>query len=141
MGSFMGSSASPYQLRREDTTTEASSLKQSKKPQQPKKPVKNKKPSLLSTFAPTKAEIERRPIVFFDITINDVPAGTVFFELFNETVPLTAENFRVLSTGKSQPILNQVSVKSQMNPNGVLALEEFHFTLKQTLSRLSVESQ
>ena len=58
-----------------------------------------KKPSLKSTFAPTKEEIDRRPIVFFDITIDGVPAGTVFFELFNETVPKTAENFRVLSTG------------------------------------------
>ena len=71
----------------------------------PKKPSNNnkkkplKKPSLKSTFAPTKEEIDRRPIVFFDITIDGVPAGTVFFELFNETVPKTAENFRVLSTG------------------------------------------
>ena len=57
------------------------------------------KPSLKSTFAPTQDEIDKRPIVFFDITINDIPAGTVFFELFNETVPKTAENFRVLVTG------------------------------------------
>jgi len=63
-----------------------------------KKPLK--KPSLKSTFAPTKEEIDRRPIVFFDITIDGVPAGTVFFELFNETVPKTAENFRILSTGE-----------------------------------------
>ena len=62
-----------------------------------KKPAK--KPSLKSTFAPTKEEIDRRPIVFFDITIDGVPAGTVFFELFNETVPKTAENFRILTTG------------------------------------------
>ena len=61
---------------------------------------KKKKPSLKSTFAPTKSEIDRRPIVFFDLTIDGVPAGTVFFELFNETVPKTAENFRVLTTGK-----------------------------------------
>ena len=61
---------------------------------------KKKKPSLKSTFAPTKSEIDRRPIVYFDLTIDGVPAGTVFFELFNETVPKTAENFRVLTTGK-----------------------------------------
>ena len=61
---------------------------------------KPKKPSLKATFAPTKSEIDRRPIVFFDITIDAVPAGTIFFELFNETVPKTAENFRALATGK-----------------------------------------
>ena len=46
----------------------------------------------------------RRPIVFFDVTINDVPAGTVFFELFNETVPRTSENFRILTTGKRKNV-------------------------------------
>ena len=67
----------------------------------PKINANNKiRPSLKSTFAPTEQEIAVRPIVFFDITINDVPAGTVFFELFNETVPRTAENFRALTTGK-----------------------------------------
>ena len=70
-----------------------------KKPSNNKKKKPLKKPSLKSTFAPTKEEIDRRPIVFFDITIDGVPAGTVFFELFNETVPKTAENFRILSTG------------------------------------------
>ena len=70
-----------------------------KKPSNKNKKKPLKKPSLKSTFAPTKEEIDRRPIVFFDITIDGVPAGTVFFELFNETVPKTAENFRILSTG------------------------------------------
>ena len=70
-----------------------------KKPSNNNKKKPLKKPSLKSTFAPTKEEIDRRPIVFFDITIDGVPAGTVFFELFNETVPKTAENFRILSTG------------------------------------------
>ncbi len=49
---------------------------------------------------PEVIDLNRRPIVFFDITIDDVPAGTVFFELFNETVPKTAENFRALATGE-----------------------------------------
>ena len=44
-------------------------------------------------------DVKKRPIVYFDITIDDVPAGTVFIELFNETVPKTAENFRALATG------------------------------------------
>lgn len=87
----------------------------SKKPKKPtrihpekKKPhplsevgAQKKKPSLKSTFAPSKSEVEQRPIVFFDLTIDDVPAGTVFFELFNETVPKTCENFRVLTTGQN----------------------------------------
>ena len=64
------------------------------------KPKKKKPLSLKSTFAPTNDEIDQRPIVYFDMTIDDVPAGTVFFELFNETVPKTAENFRALTTGK-----------------------------------------
>ena len=51
-------------------------------------------------FAPTPAEVERRPIVFFDITVDGVPAGTVFIELFNGTVPRTCENFRSLAAGK-----------------------------------------
>ena len=45
-----------------------------KKPSNNNKKKPLKKPSLKSTFAPTKEEIDRRPIVFFDITIDGVPA-------------------------------------------------------------------
>ncbi|KAG0049163.1 peptidylprolyl isomerase protein [Linnemannia elongata] len=38
--------------------------------------------------------------VFFDIAINQKPAGRLTFKLFNETVPKTAENFRALCTGE-----------------------------------------
>ncbi|KAF9897587.1 peptidylprolyl isomerase protein, partial [Lobosporangium transversale] len=38
--------------------------------------------------------------VFFDIAINQKPAGRMTFKLFNETVPKTAENFRALCTGE-----------------------------------------
>ncbi|KAF9582505.1 peptidylprolyl isomerase protein [Lunasporangiospora selenospora] len=38
--------------------------------------------------------------VFFDIAINNKPAGRLTFKLFNETVPKTAENFRALCTGE-----------------------------------------
>ncbi|MEO6594713.1 MAG: peptidylprolyl isomerase [Planctomycetota bacterium] len=40
------------------------------------------------------------PRVFFDISIGDKPAGRVVFELFADTVPKTAENFRALCTGE-----------------------------------------
>ncbi|WUS96078.1 peptidylprolyl isomerase [Streptomyces sp. NBC_00708] len=39
--------------------------------------------------------------VFFDITINDEPAGRIVFNLFDDIVPKTAENFRQLATGQN----------------------------------------
>jgi peptidyl-prolyl isomerase G (cyclophilin G) len=38
--------------------------------------------------------------VYMDITIGSKPAGRVIFELFTDTTPLTAENFRGLCTGE-----------------------------------------
>ncbi|MEV7414561.1 peptidylprolyl isomerase [Streptomyces sp. NPDC089919] len=38
--------------------------------------------------------------VFFDITINGEPAGRIVFQLFDEVVPKTAQNFRELATGQ-----------------------------------------
>lgn len=40
------------------------------------------------------------PTVFFDLSIGGKPAGRLTFELFNDTVPKTAENFRALCTGE-----------------------------------------
>lgn len=37
--------------------------------------------------------------VYFDININDKPAGRIEFTLFDDAVPLTAKNFRELATG------------------------------------------
>ncbi|MEU2246335.1 peptidylprolyl isomerase [Streptomyces sp. NPDC019224] len=39
--------------------------------------------------------------VYFDITINDEPAGRIVFNLFDDVVPKTAENFRQLATGQN----------------------------------------
>ncbi|XP_053143305.1 peptidyl-prolyl cis-trans isomerase A-like [Hemicordylus capensis] len=39
-------------------------------------------------------------IVFFDIAVDGKPLGRVTFELFNDKVPKTAENFHALSTGE-----------------------------------------
>jgi peptidylprolyl isomerase len=40
------------------------------------------------------------PKVFFDISIGDKPAGRIEMELFADTCPKTAENFRALCTGE-----------------------------------------
>jgi hypothetical protein len=36
----------------------------------------------------------KNPIVFFDITIGNIPAGRIKMELFADITPKTAENFR-----------------------------------------------
>ncbi|WFC94790.1 peptidylprolyl isomerase [Malassezia brasiliensis] len=38
--------------------------------------------------------------VFFDITKNGSPLGTIKFKLFDDVVPKTAANFRALATGE-----------------------------------------
>ncbi|WP_199809999.1 peptidylprolyl isomerase [Streptomyces sp. NRRL F-5126] len=40
------------------------------------------------------------PRVYFDMTVGDVAAGRITFELFADVVPKTAENFRALCTGE-----------------------------------------
>jgi len=43
---------------------------------------------------------EGLPQVFFDMTIGGEVAGRIVFELFTDTNPITAENFRALCTGE-----------------------------------------
>lgn len=38
--------------------------------------------------------------VFFDVSIQDTPAGRIVFELFDSVVPKTAANFKALCTGE-----------------------------------------
>ncbi|MCF2526973.1 peptidylprolyl isomerase [Yinghuangia soli] len=38
--------------------------------------------------------------VYFDITIDDAPAGRIVFKLYDDVVPKTAQNFRELATGQ-----------------------------------------
>merc|ERR1711988_569056 len=40
------------------------------------------------------------PEVFFDMTVGGASAGRLVFELYADTVPKTAENFRCLCTGE-----------------------------------------
>ena len=40
------------------------------------------------------------PKVFFDLSINSAKAGRLVMQLYKDTVPKTAENFRALCTGE-----------------------------------------
>ncbi|KAG0147911.1 hypothetical protein CROQUDRAFT_90856 [Cronartium quercuum f. sp. fusiforme G11] len=62
------------------------------------KPVKLPTPSEL-LFKP-KDPTHQRPKVFFEISINENVIGKIGFELFDDIVPKTAENFRSLCTGE-----------------------------------------
>ncbi|KAK4191160.1 41 kDa peptidyl-prolyl cis-trans isomerase [Podospora australis] len=48
----------------------------------------------------TEETKKARSRVFFDVTIGGKQAGRIVFELYNDVVPKTAENFRALCTGE-----------------------------------------
>lgn len=52
------------------------------------------------TMSSTDDVKQARSRVFFDITIGGKEAGRITFELYNDVVPKTAENFRALCTGE-----------------------------------------
>ena len=44
--------------------------------------------------------LSMRPRVFFDVLIDNKKAGRIIFELYDDIVPKTTENFRALCTGE-----------------------------------------
>merc|ERR1719311_2041778 len=53
-----------------------------------------------SNSKPSSNQSNRNPLVFFDMDIGGRGGGIIVMELFMDTVPKTAENFRVLCTGE-----------------------------------------
>eukprot|EP00758_Cryptobia_borreli_P005399 Tbor_TRINITY_DN4866_c0_g1::TRINITY_DN4866_c0_g1_i6::g.1371::m.1371/K01802/E5.2.1.8; peptidylprolyl isomerase len=47
-----------------------------------------------------KTKIIKNPRVFFDFNVDNKPYGRIVMELYADTVPKTAENFRALCTGE-----------------------------------------
>lgn len=52
------------------------------------------------SYKPFYPTVESNPKVYFDITIGGSQTGRITFELFADTCPKTAENFRALCTGE-----------------------------------------
>jgi peptidylprolyl isomerase len=57
-------------------------------------------PALHAADKPFHPVAAMNPVVFFDMSIGGQPAGRIEIELFADTCPKTAENFRALCTGE-----------------------------------------
>jgi hypothetical protein len=55
----------------------------------------------------------KNPQVYFDISINDTPKGSITFELFESTVPKTAANFKSLCIGDKTSKVSQKALSYQ----------------------------
>ena len=55
---------------------------------------------LVAALANAAAEPVAKSFVYFDISIDGAKAGRIIFGLFDDVVPKTAKNFRLLCTGK-----------------------------------------
>jgi len=60
------------------------------------------------------AETTERPRVYFDITIGGDEVGRIVFELFNDVVPKTVENFRSLCVGFTNDAGKQLHYKGSI---------------------------
>src|SRR5688572_9126697 len=56
-------------------------------------------PPSVRSFTPAFSA-KKNPKVFFDVSIGGKDAGRIKFELYEDVVPKTAENFRALCTGE-----------------------------------------
>ncbi|KAG0639936.1 cyclophilin-like domain-containing protein [Tuber brumale] len=59
-----------------------------------------------------------RKRVFFLIQVDDLKVGMVVFELYNDQVPITCENFRVLCTGMAGRVRNPHGIVNRLHYRG-----------------------
>ena len=72
---------------------------------------------------------KKRSKCFFDVSIGGSNAGKIIFELYNDIVPITAENFRALCTGekssKSKNLHYKGSIFHRIIPNFMIQGGDF----------------
>ncbi len=73
-------------------------------------------------------ETTRRPITYFDISIAAQPAGRIVFELYNDIVPKTAENFRAFFSATHNPHSNFLQARYALVKRASDILENLYGT-------------